>query len=127
MTDTAARPLRLPLVVALLVAVTAGCAGRAPLPTGPPPPAAGWRGVHVINYESDGDLEGLARDVPALAAEGVNLLILEVDYNFAFVSHPELRRGPSPITPDGARRLVDVCRVNGVRLIPEFQSLGHQS
>jgi hypothetical protein len=127
MTDTAARPRRFPLPLALLVAATVACAGRAPAPAVPPPPAEGWRGVHVINYESDGDLEALARDVPALAAEGVNLLILEVDYNFAFVSHPELRRGPSPITPEGARRLVDVCRVNGVRLIPEFQSLGHQS
>jgi hypothetical protein len=127
MTDTAARPPRFPLPLALLVAATVACAGRAPVPEVPAPPAEGWRGVHVINYESDADLEALARDVPALAAEGVNLLILEVDYNFAFVSHPELRRGPSPITPEGARRLVDVCRGNGVRLIPEFQSLGHQS
>jgi Glycosyl hydrolase family 20, catalytic domain len=103
------------------------CAAPAPVPEMPPPPADGWRGLHVINYESDGDLDALARDVPALAAGGVNVLILEVDYNFAFVSHSELRRGPSPITPEGARRLVDVCRRNGVRLIPEFQSLGHQS
>jgi len=93
----------------------------------PPLPAAPWRAVHLLNYDSDDELDALAERVPDLAAMGVNVLVLEVDYNFAFARHPELRRGTNPITPEGARRFAEVCRRNGVRLIPEFQSLGHQS
>ena len=59
--------------------------------------------------------------------QGINVIILEVDYNFAFKSHPELRRGTNPITRDGARRFAALCRKFNIRLIPEFQSLGHQS
>jgi Glycosyl hydrolase family 20, catalytic domain len=88
---------------------------------------AGWRAVHLLGYDTDADLEALGRDVPALAEEGVNVIILEVDYNFAFASHPELRRGEHPVSREGARRFAAVCRAHGVRLIPEFQSLGHQS
>jgi hypothetical protein len=38
-----------------------------------------------------------------------------------------LRRGTNPITRDGARKFATKCRKLGIRLIPEFQSLGHQS
>jgi hypothetical protein len=86
-----------------------------------------WCGLHVINFHNDKDLETLGRQVPALAALGVNVLILEVNYNFAFKSHPELRAGEDVITPAGAGRLAALCRKHGVRLIPEFQCLGHQS
>jgi len=58
---------------------------------------------------------------------GINVLILEVDYNFEFKSHPKLRRGSNPITREGARKFAAACRKLGIRLIPEFQSLGHQS
>jgi hypothetical protein len=86
-----------------------------------------WRAIHLIDYESDSDLEALGRSVPGLARMGVNVVILEVDYNFDFKSHPELRRGAAPITRRGARGLAETCRKYGIRLIPEFQSLGHQS
>ena len=86
-----------------------------------------WRAVHLLDYDTDADLDALGERVPALAALGVNVLVLEVDYNFAFARHPELRRGASPVTAEAARRFAAVCRKNGVRLVPEFQSLGHQS
>jgi Glycosyl hydrolase family 20, catalytic domain len=88
---------------------------------------APWCGLHVIVFKNDQDLEILGRQVPKLAALGVNVLILEVNYNFAFQSHPELRAGKDSITPAGAARLATSCRDHGVRLIPEFQCLGHQS
>lgn len=54
-----------------------------------------------------------------------NVLILEVDYNFQFTSHPELEcRG---MNKEQARDLVETCRKNGIRLIPLFNCLGHQS
>src|SRR5437868_1926622 len=86
-----------------------------------------WRAVHLLNYNSDIELVALGQNLENLAKQGVNVIILEVDYNFAFKSHPELRRGTTPITRDGARRFAALCRKFNIRLIPEFQSLGHQS
>jgi glycosyl hydrolase family 20 len=86
-----------------------------------------WRALHVLDYASDADLDALAQSLPKLAQMGINVLILEVDYDFEFKSHPELRRGKNPITRAGARRFAQTCRKNNIRLIPEFQSLGHQS
>jgi len=90
-------------------------------------PTKPWRAVHLLGYDTDPDLEALSQNLGKLAAIGINTLILEVDYNFAFKSHPELRRGNNPITRDGARKFAEACRKLGIRLIPEFQSLGHQS
>jgi hypothetical protein len=100
-------------------------AGTGAAPEGP---AAGqWRGLHVINYGSDAALEELGKEIPTLAKMGINVLILEVNYGFAYQSHPELRAGQTPITRDGARKLVTTCRAHGIRLIPQFSCLGHQS
>ena len=86
-----------------------------------------WRALHLLDYNSDSALDALGQNLENLAKQGVNVIILEVDYNFAFKSHPELRRGTNPITRDGARRFAALCRKFNIRLIPEFQSLGHQS
>ena len=86
-----------------------------------------WRAVHLLDYNTDSALDALGQNLETLAKQGINVIILEVDYNFAFKSHPELRRGTNPITRDGARRFAALCRKFNIRLIPEFQSLGHQS
>jgi len=86
-----------------------------------------WRAIHLLDYNSDSALDALGKNLETLANLGINVIILEVDYNFAFKSHPELRRGPNPITRDGARRFGTLCKKFKIRLIPEFQSLGHQS
>ena len=86
-----------------------------------------WRAVHLLNYETDAALEALGKDLEGLAKQGINVIILEVDYNFAFKSHPELRRGANPITLAGARKFAALCKRLNIRLIPEFQSVGHQS
>lgn len=86
-----------------------------------------WRALHLLDYNSDSALDALGQNLENLAKQGINVIILEVDYNFAFKSHPELRRGTNPITRGGARRFAALCRKLGIRLIPEFQSLGHQS
>src|SRR6202035_4782759 len=81
----------------------------------------------VISFTTDRDLDLLGRQVPRLAEMGLNVLIVEVNYNFRFESYPKLRQGREPITPDGAAKLAVGCRKNGVRLIPQFQCVGHQS
>ncbi len=92
-----------------------------------PVAAKPWRAVHLLDYNTDSDLDALGQNLEALAKQGINIIILEVDYNFDFKSHPELKRGTNPITRDGARRFAELCRKFKIRLIPEFQSLGHQS
>jgi hypothetical protein len=86
-----------------------------------------WVALHLLGYQNDSDLEAIESQLPALAARGVNVLVLEVDYGFAFRSHPELRIAENVTTRAGARRFVAACRRHGIKVIPEFQCLGHQS
>lgn len=90
-------------------------------------PVTKWLGVHLLDYNNDADLEKLAADLPKLASQGINFIILEVDYHFEFRSHPELRQDDKQITKAGARRFAAISRKNGIRVIPEFQTIGHQS
>jgi hypothetical protein len=106
--------------------IFAGCAPTKKLVIGP---KAGepWCAIHLLGYENDPDLHELGKIIPALDSLGINAIILEVDYNFQFLSHPELRRGEKQITKKGARKFARICRKNNIRLITEFQCLGHQS
>ena len=61
-----------------------------------------------------------------LAPGGVNVLIVEINYNFAFKSHPELTHDGA-VTQEDARALAALCRAKGIRLIPQFNCFGHQS
>lgn len=61
-----------------------------------------------------------------LAPRHINTLILRVDYNFSFSSHPELGAASGLGLPD-ARRLGSACRTLGIRVIPQINLLGHQS
>ena len=98
----------------------------APAPsTLPAPRRPLWFGFHVM-VESPADAAGLISEIPALAKFGVNLIVAEVDYNYEYVSHPELRTENS-ISRETVKRIVGLCRQYKIRLVPEFQSLGHQS
>ena len=55
-----------------------------------------------------------------------NLLILRVDWNYAYETHPELR-DRNPLTKEDVKRIVAVCRRRGIRLVPQINLLGHQS
>ncbi len=111
---------------ALLAAawLLAACAPRR-AETGPAARRPLALGLHVI-VEGKASAETLISAVPALAAQGVNLLIAEVDYSYEFVSHPELR-AEDPISKEAVKRLLAACRRSNIRLVPQFQSLGHQS
>jgi hypothetical protein len=61
-----------------------------------------------------------------LAQKGLNTLILRIDYNYKYKSHPELT-GSNPLTKKDVKKLVNVCRKNQIRLIPQINLLGHQS
>jgi len=87
-----------------------------------------WRGVHMMSPGRAG-LPLLKRAIEEkLAPLGVNVLILEVNYNFTFSSHPELRGGGDGVLrAEDARDLAEACRKHNIRLIPMFNCLGHQS
>lgn len=61
-----------------------------------------------------------------LAPRKVNVLILRVDYNYMYESHPELRED-SPLTKAQVKKMVQVCRKNNIQIIPQVNLLGHQS
>lgn len=61
-----------------------------------------------------------------LAPRQVNTLVLRVDFNYAFESHPELRDSGALTKPE-VKRLVKACQSQKIRLIPQINLLGHQS
>ncbi|MGB9894080.1 MAG: hypothetical protein ACPLRA_06665, partial [Candidatus Saccharicenans sp.] len=84
-----------------------------------------YLGLHAL-VESRGSAAELIKEIPRLASRGLNLLIVEIDYNYEYQSHPELR-GPDPVSQQQVKEIVSLCRRYGIKLVPEFQSFGHQS
>ena len=84
-----------------------------------------WRGIHLMIH-NDREVAALIEELPKYATMDVNALIVEINYCFEFQSHPELR-SPQFVTGASARRLAQEARDHGIRLIPQFNCLGHQS
>lgn len=61
-----------------------------------------------------------------LAPRKVNTLVLRVDFNYQFKSHPELRDSAS-LSKSDVKKIVAVCKKNGITVIPQINLLGHQS
>ncbi|MBM3215349.1 hypothetical protein FJZ36_10595 [Candidatus Poribacteria bacterium] len=85
-----------------------------------------WRAVHIMAPGSEG-MPLLRRAVDeVLAPLGVNVLVLEINYGFDYRSHPELRASRS-VSRNECREFADLCRECGIRPVPMFNCLGHQS
>jgi hypothetical protein len=61
-----------------------------------------------------------------LVPRKVNTLILRVDFNFQYKSHPELRDSGA-LTEADVKKLVAAAKKDNIRLIPQINLLGHQS
>jgi len=64
-----------------------------------------------------------------LAPRGVNTLVLFVcdkDFNYQFESYPQLAE-PSMLSKADVKKIVDCCKKNSIRVIPQINLLGHQS
>jgi hypothetical protein len=61
-----------------------------------------------------------------LAPRKINTLILRVDYNYQYKSHPELV-GNGALTEGEVKKIVKACKQNNIRIIPQINLLGHQS
>lgn len=118
------RSLLLFLTVAMLL-ISTGCRNTPPGKSHTAPATETWRGVHVP-VRDDQQLDVVEHELSQFAAAGVNVIVIEVNYNFDFKSHPELR-SPSFITKAKAREFTAAARQLGIKVIPEFNCLGHQS
>ncbi len=94
--------------------------------------AAAWaqplpvRGIHLAAPMPD-EIPLAERFIKeALPKEGVNTLVLEINYRYQFTKHPEVIDA-RPLSQDDLKRLADASRAAGVRLIPMINMLGHQS
>lgn len=61
-----------------------------------------------------------------LAPRRLNTLILRVDWNYQYSSHPELSDSIA-LSKSDVKKLVKACKKNGIRIIPQINLLGHQS
>jgi len=61
-----------------------------------------------------------------LVPASINTLVLRVDYNFEYQTHPELRDDVA-LSSKQVGKIVKACRRGGIRVIPQINLLGHQS
>lgn len=61
-----------------------------------------------------------------LAPRNINILILRVDFNYQYESHPELREDTA-LSKSDVKKIVAVCKQFGIQIIPQINLLGHQS
>src|SRR4030042_3256651 len=61
-----------------------------------------------------------------LAANGINTLVLRVDYNYEYESYPDLRDRDA-LSKHDVKKLVNTARKNNIKIIPQINLLGHQS
>jgi len=74
--------------------------------------------------------EGLPRFIQfietELAPAKVNTLLLRVDYDYQYESHPELVN-KSALTKVEIKSIVEICQKYEIQLVPQINLLGHQS
>src|SRR3984893_18096165 len=61
-----------------------------------------------------------------LAPRKVNTLILRVDFNYQYKSHPELRDSAA-LSKGDVKKILEACKNNNISIIPQINLLGHQS
>src|SRR5689334_7742052 len=84
------------------------------------------RGLCIAAPQTD-ELDPFLRFIrEELKPRNVNTLILRVDFNYQYTSHPELRDSAA-LSRQGVQRIVAECKAAGISLIPQINLLGHQS
>lgn len=84
------------------------------------------RGFCIAAPASD-DLDRFKRFMKdELAANGINTLVLRIDFKYEYQSYPQLR-DDKPLSKAQVKGLVQTAKENNIRLIPQINLLGHQS
>ena len=60
-----------------------------------------------------------------LAPRSFDTVVLQIRYRYQFKSHPELW-GYDPLSFGDVKKLLDVCKKNGIKLVPKMNLFGHQ-
>ena len=61
-----------------------------------------------------------------LKKQEINLIVMQVRYRYQFQSHKNVW-GYDPLSYNDVKRLVKVCKENGIVLVPKMNLIGHQS
>tara|TARA_Y100000815_G_scaffold275712_1_gene316339 strand:+ start:30220 stop:31362 length:1143 start_codon:yes stop_codon:yes gene_type:complete len=61
-----------------------------------------------------------------LGPRNINTLVLRVDYDFKYTSHPELANEDG-LTQQDVYKIVEACAKNNIEIIPQINLFGHQS
>jgi hypothetical protein len=61
-----------------------------------------------------------------LASRKINVLILRVDYNYQYKTHPELQDSVA-LSGQDVKKIVAACQHHNIRIVPQINLLGHQS
>ena len=69
-----------------------------------------WLGVHILMASAD-KTEQLTEVIGELADQGINAIVAEINYGYAYQSHPELRGG-NPSSAEQIGELVAACRAS---------------
>ncbi len=89
-------------------------------------PSVPWRAIHTFP-PSRGGIGRFQRFVDeVLVPHRFNVLVLEVNYDFPYKSHPEVS-SPGARPREFYEDLVSFLKERGIRPIPQFNCLGHQS
>ena len=108
--------MKMSILTVAILAVSSVCAAGQSQP---------WLGVHV-GLGGQNNTAALTEVVGKLADLGINAVVAEINYGFQYQSHPELA-SPNGSNKEQIGKLVAECKAHRVRLIPQFQCLGHQS
>ncbi|HVM89575.1 MAG TPA: family 20 glycosylhydrolase [Puia sp.] len=80
-----------------------------------------------INAPRPSGLDSFVRFInEELAPRKVNSLIVLIDYHYQFKSHPELADSFA-LSKKDIKKIVEACRNNNIKVIPQINLLGHQS
>jgi hypothetical protein len=80
-----------------------------------------------INAPKPSGLDSFVRFInKELAPRKVNTLLVLIDYRYQFISHPELADSFA-LSKKDVKKIVEACRKNNIRVIPQINLLGHQS
>jgi len=61
-----------------------------------------------------------------LGPNGINTLLLRVDYNYQYQSHPELQNKKA-LSLEHVKQIVKACKSYEINIVPQINLLGHQS
>ena len=108
------------LIILILLSVSCGAKAQKNEPVFP---VAGFCIAAPRSVEFNDFLKFIDEELPS---HSINTLILRVDYNYRYKSHPELS-DTTAMTEKQVKELVSTCSGHNIKIIPEIDLLGHQS